>query len=338
MIKDIHSFLVYPGKNLDEQPKLRGIRINKTQSELYGMLNGIYQSADTECKIEISFEADNQKNEARDDVLAYMTKRTVPRAKKVAMRLQEVTTNRSGLGLLFLMAGKSKNVHKLVIARFPVEQGIIADEKGGTLKVEFIERIFMKNTHSYKSSVYTDVSLKDGFWDGRVVDKQIDSKDVHASKYWINEFLQSDFKTTSVQGTARFASYLRAAANKATSPMVKSALISASNLAGSMNGRTVSIEGLCSQFNLPDEGVELIRKEARNSGVLTERFRFSTEEYRRHIQYHYWETEKGVTVMALEENWRENLTVERTQGLDGDKVRIVTEGKLVRETLRKGKQ
>ena len=337
MITKIHSFLVYPGKNQDEQHALHGIEIDQSDSRLFGMLNGVYRESDHECKIEIVFNTESQSNQTRDHLISYIMAGSLANARKIALRLQLVTTRRSGLGLLFLMTGKEGKRHKLVVARFPVEQGIMADESNGTLTVEFIDRIFLKNTHSYKSALYSDTALKGGMWDGRVVDKQVNRSEIDASQYWIYEFLDSDFKTTSARGTARLATVLREAVNRAKSNEAKGALISMATLAAALDGQFVSINGLCKKFNISDEAREVLTGQVRNKAMLDETFRFSLDEFRKHIQYHYWRTEEGVTVIAEEENWEQKVAVDYLDGPNSRRVRISTEGSLADERLRKGK-
>jgi putative GTP pyrophosphokinase len=61
------------------------------------------------------------------------------------------TTHRSGLGLLFLVTGEDDGETKIVVSRFPADSGVLAEEKGKGLTVEFLERIFMKGAKSYKA-------------------------------------------------------------------------------------------------------------------------------------------------------------------------------------------
>ena len=151
-IDSIHSFLVHPGKNLEEPPEISGTVVDKA-GRLFDMLKRVFDTAEEECQHDIAFSADEegkQHNECRTSILNYVKKGDLTHGRHLAKRLQIVTTNRSGLGLLFLMMGKHKGVTKIVVSRFPADSGILAEEKERGLSVEFLERIFMK-AHRLKS-------------------------------------------------------------------------------------------------------------------------------------------------------------------------------------------
>ncbi len=58
------------------------------------------------------------------------------------------------MGLFFIMFGKAERKSRVVLSRFPAETGILAEEIGHSLTVQFIEKIFMKNAFAYKSAVF----------------------------------------------------------------------------------------------------------------------------------------------------------------------------------------
>ena len=140
------------------------------------MLLGLFDRTADECDIEIVFrpnEEEEQQNDCRDLLVAYVEDRSIPNGRRIAHCLQSVTTLRSGLGLLFLMKGKAEDDHKLVLARFPADQGVIAEEHAQQLIVQFIERVFMNSAKAYKSAIYISDSADRGFWDGKAVGRQI---------------------------------------------------------------------------------------------------------------------------------------------------------------------
>lgn len=106
----------------------------------------------------------------------------------LAQRLAQHTTKRSGLGLLFLITGEDGNNRKIVISRFPAQSAVMAEAEAATLNLAFLDRVFMKNAYSYKAVVYQHTSFTNGFWAGRAVDKQIESREREVSRYWINDF------------------------------------------------------------------------------------------------------------------------------------------------------
>ncbi len=146
-IEQIHSFLIHPSKHAEEQPEISGTQLPHN-GPLYNMLGRLFDRAMLECDIEIVFRPNDeghQQNDCRDLLVAYAREPTLQSGRSLANRLQEVTTHRSGLGLLFLMKGEINGTHILVISRFPADQGVIAQEQAQNLTVEFIERVFMKS-------------------------------------------------------------------------------------------------------------------------------------------------------------------------------------------------
>jgi hypothetical protein len=121
------------------------------------MLAELFERAPVECDIDIVFRPDEQgrqRNGSRNLLEAYLRSPSVPAGRSVAEALQRVTTHRSGLGLLFLLAGTDdRRRHVLVISRFPADEGVVAQEDAARLDVEFVERVFMKNAKAYKSAV-----------------------------------------------------------------------------------------------------------------------------------------------------------------------------------------
>jgi hypothetical protein len=186
-VQHIHTFLVYPGKGRQEKIEINGTTVPLSGS-MYNLLDSIYTRSDQECDIDITFRPTRdgkQQNDCRDLLVAYLGGPTLDSAKFLAERLRDTTDGRSGLGLLFLIAGKESTNHKIVISRFPTDSAIYVDEKARSLTVEFLERVFMKNKASYKAVAYQHSSLRGGFWTGRAVDKQLNYPGGQLSDYWI---------------------------------------------------------------------------------------------------------------------------------------------------------
>ena len=156
-----HSFLVHPSKAEAKaesaQPNIGGVEVTPQAGKLFGMLSRVFDRAHDECTIEIAFRPDSngqQLNNVCTLLKTYLKHPNLRTARKVAERLQAVTTHRSGLGLLFLLAGSDSNGSRLIVARFPADEGIVATEKSKTLSLEFLERVFMKSAYSYKAALY----------------------------------------------------------------------------------------------------------------------------------------------------------------------------------------
>ena len=158
-LKTIHCFLVHASKREETQPSIGGTAVPK-RGRMFDMLKEIFDRAETDCPTDISFMHDsdgNAKNECRDLLLAYVKSHKVDDGRKVALRLQGVTTQKSGMGLLFLMLGQEAGKTRLVLSRFPADQGISAEERKDSLNLEFLEKVFMKSATAYKAAVFSGV-------------------------------------------------------------------------------------------------------------------------------------------------------------------------------------
>jgi hypothetical protein len=285
-IEHIHTYLVHPGKGDSKTPSLGGTDV-PLEGKLYRLLDSIYARADEECDIEISFNHRSdgkQQNPCRDLITTYLQGPTLVRGQSVATRLQLTTDRRSGLGLLFLLAGKEGRHHKLVISRFPTDIGILAEEDESNLTIQFLERVFMKSATSYKAATYQDTSFRAGFWQGKAVDKQINSRFSEVSEYWIIDFLDSEFLLTAARGTRRLGMALRNAARGAEDVNVKQEIAAAVTLAGSLKNQRISIRDFGERFGLSDASKQAIEAQL-PTGVADEKFKFDYEEFNSEVPY-----------------------------------------------------
>jgi len=144
----IHTYLVHPR---DKQEAQAGGTEVPLKGQLFDLLNEVYRKSDAECDIDIAFNPSGegvQENAIRALVLQYLTQPNLENGLAIAGALKAVTTNRSGVGMLFLMAGEEDGDHKVVVSRFPADKGILAEEAEKGLNVEFLERVFMKSDRS----------------------------------------------------------------------------------------------------------------------------------------------------------------------------------------------
>jgi hypothetical protein len=225
-----------------------GIPLN---GDLYAMLANVYDKSGEECTTPIRFVGGvdgTQTNEVRSALIELMDEPTLDRATKLAERLGGVTTGRSGLGLLFVVIGMEGGEHKLLVARFPANEGVLAELGTQGLSVEFVKRVFMKNSMSYKAALYRSTNPAAEFWEGTVADKQL--KD--AADYWIKGFLKSDLRTTSREGSRRLAMAFRDAAKAATSVEDKHQLVSAIALVSGLKGHVISPREIFERFGLAE--------------------------------------------------------------------------------------
>jgi hypothetical protein len=331
-IEVIHCFLVHPEKGSADKTSIMGTSVPKS-GKLFNMLKGIFDKALTECTYKIAFlpnEAGEQKNECRDLIIQYTKKANIDSGSKIAQRLQSITTNRSGLGLFFIMLGKSEEKNRVVLSRFPAETGILAEEIGHSLTVQFIEKVFMKNALAYKSAVFEGISFDSDFWKGQAIDKQITS-DSTMAHYWINEFLQADFATTGERGTRSLAYALRDAINSTKNLTVKEEIIASVLLAKGMSKKVISASSFAETFELSEEAKGIIKKQM-HAKTYEEQFFFLTEEFQKHIKFKSLKLDNGAILTADAFNFD---TIFQQQTKDNKKITFSTTGKVIEERIKK---
>jgi hypothetical protein len=335
-IERIHTYLVHPGKRSEDASTIGGTTV-ALSGKLFKLLDDIYARSESECDTEISFnhsESGSQQNACRDLIIEYLADPTVVRGRRLAERLEKVTTLRSGLGLLFLISGKEGKDYKIVVSRFPADSAILAEEGERAFTVEFLDRVFMKRAAAYKAAVYRDTSLTSGFWLGRAVDKQINSNVVMLSNYWIADFLNSDFRTTAAAGTRRLAVALRDASKKSADVFVKSEIAAAVTLAGKFKGRRLSIKEFEEQSGLSSAAQDMIAKVMKVPSLLHERFQFDLHEFSSQVAYRSVELDSGGMLTAEASHFDEVFHREVVNKAE-QKLRFSTEGKVVGERLGK---
>jgi hypothetical protein len=329
-----HSYLVQPGKNDDRKLAVLGAKL-PSSGKLYDMLSGLYEGAISECDIGIAFrpmDDGTQENACRSLLLDYMTARRIETGRKIASRLQEVTTHRSGLGLLFIVYGTEKIHHHLLVARFPADQGVIARESRDSLDLQFIERVFMKNAKSYKCVFYRCTSVEAGFWKGQAVDRQI-NEGREISNYWISDFLDSELTTTAAAGTKRFALALRDAIRKTTDPVLHDELWTAAKIARGQAGRIGSIAKIARNLGLSTAATTVIRESLPRTELFDESFQFDQAEFDNHISYRSITLDNGAVLTAENSSFEEVFRQEAVQS--SAKIRFSTEGAVVEQRVRK---
>lgn len=299
---------------------------------------GVFDRAEKECDIDIVFRptgAGNQQNDCRDDVVAYVGRPTMPHGRRLAQRLQAVTTHRSGLGLLFLMTATTGAVSKVVISRFPADQGIVAEEERDHLSVKFLERVFMKSARAYKSVLFKSDSLERGFWQGHAVDRQI-SGSKETSDYWVYDFLMSELRTMGPAGTKRVAVALRSAIQQAEELEVRQELIATANLLRGQDGQTVTARRLVERLGLSEAVTATLESQLPRPDQMDESFRFDAEEFARHVLYRMVELDNGAALIADDRRFEEVFGREVLEPTDG-LVRFTTQGRVVDERLRRNR-
>jgi hypothetical protein len=337
-LKTIHCFLTHPARGVETQPPIGGTAVPKS-GRLYNMLQTIFDRSDEECDTEISFNHNAQgvqQNDSRDLLLAYLGSRTIVNGRKIAVRLQSMTTHKSGLGLLFLMFGDDGSDSKIVLSRFPADQGILAEESKDQLRVEFLEKVFMKSATSYKAAAYDWDGTATGMWTGRAVDRQINNPQQELAQYWIREFLASELRTTSAAGTRRLAVALRTAINGLDDPEAKGQITAAVTLARTLNRRTTSAANFLSHFGLGDVATQAVERAIGHENLVIENFQFDATEFGRHIAFRSMELSNG-GILSAEATRFDKVFQQETVDTSNKIVRVTTQGQVVDQRLRKVK-
>jgi hypothetical protein len=335
-ISSIHSFMIHPGKHLETPREISATAVGHG-GRLFGMLKRIFDGAEAECQHDIAFipdEDDEQSNACRDSVLAYIKDCDLPKGRMIAKRLQSVTTNKSGLGLMFLILGQRRGETKIVISRFPADSGILAEEREKGLSVEFLERIFMKSATSYKAAVYRGHSEDSDFWKGKAVDRQINSAESYIAGYWIRDFLRSDFLTPGEAGTRRFAIAVRDAMNHTTAKNVKEDIAALHHLIAGMPKKVVSAQEVLNQFHVSEQTQQQIKERFTRADLINERFRFVPTEFLKHVAIRTVELDNGGMLTASTERFDK---VFKQEIVDRSKllVKFSTQGKIVDQRFRR---
>jgi hypothetical protein len=336
-IDSIHSFLIHPGKGAENPHEINGATVPKS-GKLFEMLRPVFDEATEDCPHKIAFNSQNgqQKNDCRDALISYIKNCDLNHGRDIAMRLQAVTTHRSGLGLFFLMTGEQNGETKIVVSRFPADSGILAEEKGKGLSVEFLERIFMKSAKTYKAALYSGSSFTKDFWRGQAADKQINSGESVIADYWIREFLLSDFLTPGEAGTRRFAIAVRETMNRCSEPSVKQDIVAMHNFVAKMPSQVVSAKGVLDQFHVPEETQTQIRDRFPKAKSFEETFTFVPGEFAKLVNMRTIELDNGALLTAPTDRFDRVFTREPV-GSAGGVFRFSTQGNIVDQRFRKVK-
>jgi hypothetical protein len=271
-----------------------------------------------------------QDNECRNLLISFQEGPSIATGLPIAQRLQDVTDNRSGIGLLFLLSGDHGLKRRVIASRFPTDQAVLADTSSGGLNVEFLEQVFIKRLSSYKALLIEHSTPKAGFWKGIATDRQAGQSGEHISEYWLKEFLNADFAETPQAGTRRLARALKDAVKANPSVSVKSEIAHASSLApAALMGKSVSISEFCDHFGLSAAARDTIKNQLSKPSLFGKKFQFEPTEFRAIAPYRTVEMNTGAILTAPSENF-ENI-FERE--VVGENVEYRTRGKISDQRL-----
>lgn len=331
-LQHIHAYLVQPKRGKGDRSQPPGTNV-PLSGQVFGLMNTIYSKAESDCDIDIIFRCTpdgKQQNDCRDLLIAYLAAPSLWTGHLIAERLGEMTDNRSALGLLFLIVGREGGEHKVVISRFPTDSAIYVEEHQQALTVQFLDRVFLRNKHSYKAVLYRDASLQAEFWSGRAIDKQIDNSTSQTSEYWITDFLLSEFSVTGAQGTNRFAKALRAAVRADLPVDVKQEITAAAKLFSGLGGQRMTINQIIAHFALSDSARAAIVQSLKKPSLAEETFVFDANEFKTIIAFKSVELDNGATLTAESDRFDDVFREKRIR----DETEYVTRGRIINENFR----
>ncbi len=326
-ITHLHSYLVHRGKNVTEKDRstIRGTTV-QLSGKLFDMLSNVYEKATKECTTAISFTSSNQTNEARDLIVDYATNPHQNKGLKLAKRLQGVTDGTSGMGLLFLVRGEEGGKVRTVISRFPADAGILAEESDGGLNVEYLEKVFMKNSRKYKAAVYEHAAPNSNYWTGHVVDHQLNADMLRsASDYWVIDFLLSNCLTTPKVGSTRLAKMIKEAVKCTKNPVIKSELGSLARLLPNMSGKKVSPHSIAKKYALSDDATALLKEKAKTEQLYKEEFLLDKDSFSEVLSFKSVELSSGAVLSAPSTEF-EKVFEEKVVDAETKEVLFTTQG------------
>ena len=297
----IHAFLVHPGKNVDVQPEPKGKELIGS-GKLFDLLGNIFHALKNSGGFEVSFRpADDgsQQNDCRDLMIAVESDPNIANARALAARLQSVTDNRSGTGLLFVMNGQHGVRKRTVLSRFPANEAIRAEIDEAGLAVELLEQVFIRQLSAYKAVLLEDADPNNEYWNGIAIDRQAGGAAENISGYWLEDFLTAEFSDTPKAGTQRLAEALKKAAKLTTNLDIKDEIASAVSLAPSaLKGKVTSVDEFCNHFGLSQGAQNTVRAQLKKTSLATKSFKFDASEFRRRIPYRAVELKNGAVLKA----------------------------------------
>ncbi|QYZ68441.1 hypothetical protein [Neotabrizicola shimadae] len=335
-IVEIFAFLAGAHRGADAVPEPTGVSV-PLSGPLFEHINDLYGRSAADCLVEIAFTSNgNQENAFRSLLMEFSRNGGFDAAAAISKKLSTCTTRRSKLGLLFLVRANDNKGTVVVLARFPTDTAILVDDASGSLDVKLLDKVFVKDYHAYKSARFAGVPTKGAFWDGHVLDRQINSYREDASRYWVKDFLEADFKITSAHGTDRFARAVKDASAGA-SFAEKRELHHFVGILDNINDQVMSPREILQKFAISAHVTERVLSKM-PAPAADQTFKFDRSLFNSVNSYRTVETAEGAIITAesaIFENVIQYEVIERTETTE--RVRLSTEGLLAADKLRRVK-
>jgi hypothetical protein len=332
-INKIFGFVVPVGKDIDNinDEKIHGSEI-LPPNKLFTKLTDLFNNSKKDCDIKIRFIANmgKQKNEVREQIINLCNKFVLENCKPLVKSLMYLTDKKIKEGLLFFVCANDKTDTKLLMARFPSEEGITVKNDNGKYIFEVIDDVFLKNSRKYKAVYYQ--STLDDFWSGYAVDKQINDNNVkEISNYWVKDFLQSELKLNSLRGSEILAKAVRKTITETRDEQVKEELISVTPLVKNINSQALSFRSFFDKMNLSEKTKKEVLSKIDNSANLSGiTFQFNSDIFSENCNYLIKILDTGAIAMApaaiFPTVWNEEVS-------EDGKMKYSTEGKKIKTKI-----
>ena len=331
-ISKIFGFLVPVSKETAKTANYHSLGSEiQYSSKLFAKLSALFSSSKKDCDIKISFtpEKGRQDNEVRNHIVKLCDEFTVENCTPLVKSLMHLTNKKIKDGLLFFIYAENEGDKKILIARFPSEEGITVKTENGQYVFEIIDDIFLKNSR-YKA-VYYQASI-DNFWSGYAVDKQINDTYIkEISDYWVKDFLQSELKITSASGSKKLARAIKDTISETKNDGVKTELIATTSLAKNINAQIISFKGFCDKMHLSEKTKNELLTKIGNQSLHDLSFQFDSEMFMQNCQYVIHFLDNGAGLMATTADFP-NLWQEKAA--KSGKSKYSTEGKIIGSKVR----
>ena len=328
-ISKIYGFIAPIGKDLDniEDSEIHGNEIMPS-NKLFAKLTDLFIKSKDDCDIQIRFfpQSNKQDNAVREQVIKICNKFSIENCRPLVKSLVYLTDKKIKEGLLFFIYAKDKNDNKLLIARFPSEEGITVKNENGKYVFEVIDDVFLKNSRKYKAVYYQ--STFDNYWYGFAVDKQINDTNLkEISDYWIRDFLLSELKLNSRRGSRMLGQAIRKTITETTDDQVKEELIGSTTFLKNINAQAVSINNFFKKMNLSEKTKKEVLTKINNPNIYGITFNFDNKEFVDNCNYLVKILNNNAVIMGPVADYP-NLWLEEVA--ENGNIRYSTEGREIR--------
>ena len=267
--------------------------------DLFETVRRVFSKAPKECDVPVVFQTNDKQHAVRDLLLEFCRTADIETTRRLFSKLAAVTSRVPGVSLCFAVhAMSSDNDEAVFLSRFPAAEAIRTTIKSDDFEVQMVKDIFMRSSRAYKAAYFVDSSITAGFWEGAVVDKQINDTKREVSEYWIYDFLEAELHITSASGTAMFANALRSAIESTEDMHEKQQMFSVATLLANRGGQHLSMKQVCEDIGLATNTRELIKNQLEAATAFDKPFKFDTAEYRKHAVFKSVYLENGAILTA----------------------------------------